>query len=76
MSDIIDRAQSAEETFRERALKRRENAFESPLQTADAAGWLICLDCGERIPKARLTAHPNAARCIDCQRDHEKRTTR
>ena len=76
MSDIIDRAQRAEETFRERALKRRSNAKEDALQTAGEDGWPICIDCGERIPKARLAARPNAVRCIECQRDHEKRTAR
>src|SRR5215471_13547816 len=26
----------------------------------------VCVDCGETIPMARLTAHPFADRCIRC----------
>ena len=31
----------------------------------------ICADCGQKIPKARLEARPEAIRCIDCQRRAE-----
>jgi RNA polymerase-binding transcription factor DksA len=32
----------------------------------------ICADCGGDIGAERLRAEPAAARCIDCQRRHEK----
>jgi DnaK suppressor protein len=32
----------------------------------------ICTDCGADIGFERLHAEPEAARCIDCQRRHEK----
>jgi DnaK suppressor protein len=32
----------------------------------------ICVDCGAAIGFERLYAEPSAARCIDCQRRHEK----
>ncbi|MEM8814788.1 MAG: TraR/DksA family transcriptional regulator [Pseudomonadota bacterium] len=31
-----------------------------------------CLDCGEAIPSARLTATPFAERCIDCANEAER----
>ncbi len=31
-----------------------------------------CTDCDAEIDYARLSAQPGAARCIDCQRVHEK----
>jgi RNA polymerase-binding transcription factor DksA len=30
-----------------------------------------CLNCGTEIPRARLTAMPEAVRCLDCQRHFE-----
>jgi len=32
----------------------------------------ICVDCGGEVGYARLLAEPDAARCIECQRRHEK----
>lgn len=32
-----------------------------------------CIDCGSDIRYERLLAYPTAKRCIDCQRDHERR---
>ncbi len=32
-----------------------------------------CTDCGADIAYERLLAYPTAKRCIDCQREHEKR---
>ena len=31
----------------------------------------ICIDCGDRIPKARRKAAPRATRCCECQQQHE-----
>jgi len=32
-----------------------------------------CTDCGGEIAYERLLAYPTAKRCIDCQREHERR---
>ena len=36
----------------------------------------LCVDCGEGIAPARLTAYPTATRCLQCQQTHESRPTR
>ncbi len=33
----------------------------------------VCTHCGAAIGLARLQAEPSAERCIDCQREHERR---
>ena len=38
---------------------------------ADGA-YGVCADCGVQIPFERLLAEPAAARCVECQRRHEK----
>jgi RNA polymerase-binding transcription factor DksA len=39
-----------------------------------AAGtYGICTDCGGDIGYERLRAYPTAKRCIECQREHERR---
>ena len=35
-----------------------------------------CIDCGEPIAPARLSAYPTATRCLECQRTHEARPGR
>ena len=35
-----------------------------------------CIDCGEPIAPARLSAYPTATRCLECQRTHEARPDR
>lgn len=36
-------------------------------------GTLVCLDCGDPIPKARKEAQPGSTYCITCQVWHDKR---
>lgn len=31
-----------------------------------------CNDCGRTIPQARISANPNASRCVACQSSYEK----
>jgi len=38
----------------------------------DDGSYGTCTDCGVAIDFERLHAEPEAARCIDCQRRHEK----
>lgn len=33
----------------------------------------ICVDCGNKIPAARLQIKPEATRCIRCQEQYEER---
>lgn len=32
----------------------------------------VCVDCGKPIPEGRLTARPEAARCVACQAKHDR----
>jgi hypothetical protein len=43
------------------------------LQRVDEGCYGVCVDCGRDIPLTRLRARPEAARCIRCQSDHERR---
>jgi phage/conjugal plasmid C-4 type zinc finger TraR family protein len=36
-------------------------------------GEILCIDCEENISTARLQAKPEAARCISCQTDQDKK---
>lgn len=36
----------------------------------------VCVDCGDPIAPARLSAYPTAPRCIECQQTHEARPGR
>ena len=69
MSDIIDRAQQYDEIFRQSAI-----AVHFAERMADNAvpATRDCIDCGERIDKARRVAVPSAVRCVGCQGKHER----
>jgi phage/conjugal plasmid C-4 type zinc finger TraR family protein len=69
--DDGDRAQRSAEAFAEAALASRYDPPADP-QKRLPDGTVICVDCDEPIPPARLKAHENAVRCIDCQRDAER----
>jgi RNA polymerase-binding transcription factor DksA len=45
---------------------------EAARRRLDDGSYGICTDCGLAIDFERLHAEPEAARCIDCQRRHEK----
>lgn len=46
--------------------------IEAALARIRMAGYGACIDCGEEIDHARLTAYPTAKRCLECQRCHEQ----
>lgn len=69
MSDIIDRAQAAEERDRQVALDEHAYRTNQP----DRRTETTCIDCEEEIDPRRLAAHPTAMRCIDCQIDFERK---
>ena len=45
---------------------------EAARRRLDDGSYGICTDCGADIGFERLHAEPEAARCIECQRRHEK----
>lgn len=64
-------AQLATERDLEFALGERElvelNVIDAAMQRIAAGTYGECTDCGVEIPVARLTATPEAPRCIVCQ---------
>lgn len=48
-------------------------AVQTALRRMAEGTFGACIDCGEPIPVARLTAQPEAARCIACQTRFEAR---
>ena len=69
--DEIDRSAAAEALFRQSALTKAQTRPHEA-QEIDAQGRVVCLDCGEPIPAARLRALPHAVRCVDCQAEYEE----
>ena len=71
MTDLVDRAQEAEEQYRQDALRaHRERA--SRVTHARRQ----CADCGTTIPQRRLEALPGATRCTPCQSATDRRKAR
>jgi DnaK suppressor protein len=66
--DDADRAEAHEQFFRDAAIRAARKQLD-----ADEIGSGVCRDCGWPIPVERLQARPFAARCTDCQHDHELR---
>ena len=46
--------------------------IEAALRRLDDGSYGVCTDCGVEIGAERLHAEPEAARCLGCQRRHEK----
>jgi DnaK suppressor protein len=49
---------------------------EDALRRMDEGRYGSCIECGEAIAPARLNASPWAARCVTCQREHERAASR
>jgi DnaK suppressor protein len=68
-------AQVASERDLEFAIGEHETAelqvLDAALARLDAGRYGLCTDCGVAIPKARLDAAPEAARCLACQTQAE-----
>lgn len=64
--DAADEAQKHTDAFLLEAVNARR-AGSPEEQLRDNAGVVICKDCGEPIPRARLASIPDAVRCRDCQ---------
>jgi len=67
MTDVIDRAQFAEQVARDDALARilARAAYRLPARTH-------CVDCAAPIDPRRLAALPHAQRCTGCQIEKEQ----
>lgn len=68
---ILDRmAGNMPEEHRHYKLKLLE-AIKAALQRIDDGTYGLCITCNEIIPTARLAKLPEAARCVDCQEEHD-----
>ncbi|OLN31322.1 hypothetical protein DVDV_0110 [Desulfovibrio sp. DV] len=69
MADEADQAQATEVMHRQAALDcaRCRHVEEQEY----AGGRIVCRDCGEPIPAARLDILPTACRCVACQEEAE-----
>ncbi|MBS0374816.1 MAG: TraR/DksA family transcriptional regulator [Proteobacteria bacterium] len=47
-------------------------SLEAALARLRAGRYGVCVECHEAIPAERLAAQPDAARCVRCQRQHER----
>ncbi len=52
---------------------RQRTAVLAALKRLDDGGYGRCLDCGRPVPEGRLEARPEAARCVQCQSNIERR---
>ena len=67
--DFGDEGQAAETLFREGAIAA---ALPAPAgNQVIENGRVVCAECGDTIPAARLAAMPQATRCRTCQEDFE-----
>lgn len=68
--DEADRAQHEETAHRQAAIEAALPGTDGVEQLRQN-GVVICMDCGEPIPGARLRALPTACRCVVCQAERE-----
>lgn len=69
MADEADRADHIQELQRASALA--DVLERAPERALMIEGLECCRDCANPIPLARLRALPSAARCMECQEQHE-----
>jgi RNA polymerase-binding transcription factor DksA len=69
--DEADIAAEVEEMERSLALQRLRASYGFEEPDEDEQGNRYCLDCGERIPAARVLA-VQAVRCVDCASVRER----
>ena len=65
--DFCDRSQENENLHRSHALRRAKSAIGSPGMVSN----MVCIDCGEDIPRVRREAVPGCTRCVSCQQEAE-----
>ena len=71
MSDIVDNANKNISESLNRQLDQQCNVATEPVYIVE--GKHICIDCDNPIGLARVSALPNAPRCIVCQTKKEKK---
>jgi DnaK suppressor protein len=75
-SEMMDMAQSLEQSGRDASLVERERkeliAVERALSRLASGTFGSCEECGEDIPRGRLLALPEARLCTQCQAYEEK----
>jgi DnaK suppressor protein len=54
-------------------LREQVADIDAALQRIEHDTYGTCVDCGDRVPEARLEVHPQAARCVTCQTRDERR---
>jgi len=73
--DDMDRASSVQgrdaANLLVEVLSGNQLQIERALQRMTDGGYGLCEDCHGPIPRERLTARPEATRCVECQRRHE-----
>lgn len=67
MADECDQAQASEALHIQAALSCIACRSDQEQEVRD--GRVVCLDCGEPIPAARLRILPTACRCVVCQEE-------
>ena len=67
MADECDQAQASEAMHIQAALSCVACRRAEPQEVA--GGCIVCRDCGEPIPGARLRILPTACRCVACQEE-------
>jgi DnaK suppressor protein len=74
--DTLDRANAVEgrdsAMLRAEVLSGNQLQIEHAMQRAVDGQYGFCEDCERPIPGERLKVWPEATRCVECQRRHEK----
>lgn len=63
-----DRVEAALES-----LERHRRTVAAALERVASGAYGQCVDCGQPVPEGRLEARPDAARCITCQSEHDRK---
>ena len=68
MSDVVDKANDLAQTLNDTALNAAlTQGAKEPPQLKDKTGQVICLECAEPVPLARLAILPNTPWCVECK---------
>lgn len=74
--------ESVLERAKENEMAERHNSIQDVLARTDHGpgeeqitinGKIVCIDCMDEIPEARLKIKPDAVRCVECKEHWEKR---
>ena len=77
-AEVDDAAVAENETILDIAAVQRDarelDDVNAALARIDSPDFGLCVECGAGIAAERLAAQPQAVRCIDCEREAERRT--